>query len=51
MKAQIGATDAELGFALLFAAAGTVPGMLVAGRLWRRFGWWLLPSDGYRFAA
>ncbi len=43
IKEQIGATDAELGFAFLFAAAGTVPGTLVAGRLWRRYGWWLLP--------
>lgn len=43
IKRQIGATDAELGLALLFAAAGTVPGTLIAGRLWRRTGWWLLP--------
>jgi MFS family permease len=43
IKRQIGATDAELGLALLFAAAGTVPGTLIAGRLWRRMGWWLLP--------
>jgi MFS family permease len=43
IKRQVGATDAELGLALLFAAAGTVPGTLLAGRLWRRFGWWLLP--------
>lgn len=43
IKRQVGATDAELGLALLFAAAGTVPGTLIAGRLWRRFGWWLLP--------
>lgn len=45
IKRQVGATDAELGFALLFAAAGTVPGTLIAGRLWRRFGWWLLPAS------
>jgi len=45
IKRQVGATDAELGFALLFAAAGTVPGTLIAGRLWRKFGWWLLPAS------
>jgi MFS family permease len=43
IKRQIGATDAELGLALLAAAAGTIPGTLIAGRLWRRYGWWLLP--------
>ena len=46
IKRQVGASDAELGFALLFAAAGTVPGTLIAGRLWRRLGWWLLPATG-----
>ena len=45
IKRQVGASDAELGFALLFAAAGTVPGTLIAGRLWRRLGWWLLPAS------
>ncbi|MEO6350538.1 MAG: MFS transporter [Candidatus Limnocylindrales bacterium] len=43
IKRQIGASDAELGFALLAAAAGTIPGTLICGRLWRRYGWWLLP--------
>jgi MFS family permease len=51
IKAQVGATDAELGIAFLFAGVGAIPAMLVAGRLWRRFGWWLLPVFGLIFAA
>ena len=51
LKAQVGATDAELGLALLFAGMGAIPAMLVAGRLWRRLGWWMLPICGVIFAA
>ncbi|HUR16031.1 MAG TPA: hypothetical protein VMZ33_01985, partial [Candidatus Limnocylindrales bacterium] len=51
MKAQVDATDGELGVALLFMGVGAIPAMLVTGRLWRRFGWWLLPVGGLLFAA
>lgn len=51
IKAQVGATDGEFGFALLFAGVGGIPAMLIAGRLWRRFGWSLLPVFGLIFAA
>ena len=50
LKAQVGATDAELGLALLFAGIGAIPAMLVAGRLWRHLGWWMLPICGLIFA-
>lgn len=36
-----GATDTELGVALLFVGAGALPAMLVVGRLLDRFGLWL----------
>ena len=51
LKAQVGASDGELGAALLFAGVGAIPAMLIAGRAWRRFGWWLLPVGGMLFAA
>ena len=51
LKAQVGATDGELGVALLFAGMGAIPAMLIAGRLWRRLGWWLLPICGLIFSA
>ena len=51
MKAQVGATDGELGIILLFAGVGAIPAMLLTGRLWRRFGWWMLPAGGLLFAA
>ncbi len=50
MKAQVGASDGELGVALLFAGVGAIPAMLLTGRLWRRFGWWMLPIGGVFFA-
>jgi MFS family permease len=50
LKAQVGATDAELGLALLFAGIGAIPAMLIAGRLWPRLGWWMLPICGLIFA-
>lgn len=50
MKLQVGASDGELGIALLFAGAGAIPVMLVTGRIWRRAGWWLLPVAGLLFA-
>ncbi len=51
MRAQSGASDGELGVALLFAGVGAIPAMLFTGRLWRRLGWWLLPVGGLLFAA
>ena len=51
MKAQAGATDGELGIILLSAGVGAIPAMLLTGRLWRRFGWWMLPVGGLLFAA
>lgn len=50
MKLQVGASDGELGLALLFAGVGSIPVMLVTGRIWRRAGWWLLPVAGLFFA-
>jgi len=50
MKIQVGASDGELGIALLFAGVGAIPMMLVTGRIWRRAGWWLLPAAGLLFA-
>lgn len=50
MKTQVGATDGELGLALLFAGVGAIPMMLITGRIWRRAGWWLLPAAGLFFA-
>ncbi len=51
IKNHVGATDGELGIALLFVAVGSIPAMLIAGRLWRRRGWWLLPVGALLFAA
>ena len=50
IKQQVGASDAEFGLALLGAGAGALPAMLLTGRLWRRFGWWLLPASALFFA-
>src|SRR5205085_5893766 len=50
LKAQAGATDGELGLALMGIGAGALPGMILAGRLWRRAGWWLLPATAFLFA-
>lgn len=50
MKLQVGASDGELGIALLFAGVGAIPMMLLTGRIWRRAGWALLPAAGLFFA-
>jgi len=50
MKLQVGASDGELGIALLFAGVGAIPMMLLTGRIWRRAGWTLLPAAGLFFA-
>lgn len=50
VKDQVGASDAELGLAMLGAGAGALPAMLVTGRLWRRFDWWLLPATAAVYA-
>src|SRR4030095_9550254 len=50
IKAQIGATDGELGLAMVGAGLGSLPAMILTGRLWRRFGWWLLPGTALAFA-
>jgi MFS family permease len=51
IKVQIGATDGELGLAMVGAGLGSLPAMILTGRLWRRFGWWLLPGTALAFAA
>lgn len=43
LKARSGASDGELGAAMLVAGAGAIGAMLVVGRLWQRFGWGLVP--------
>jgi predicted MFS family arabinose efflux permease len=50
LKRQVGATDGELGVALLFAGIGAIPAMLATGRIWRSKGWLLLPVAGFLFA-
>jgi len=50
IKSQVAAADAEFGLALLAAGAGALPAMLLTGRLWRRFGWWLLPASALGFS-
>jgi MFS family permease len=50
LKAQVGASDGELGAALLCAGIGALPAMLLAGRIWPRLGWWMLPVCGLVFA-
>lgn len=51
IKQQVGASDAELGLAMLGAGAAALPAMLLAGRLWRRLGWWLMPVTALAYAA
>jgi len=50
IKAQVGASDGELGLAMVAAGLGSLPAMIVTGRLWRRLGWWLLPVTATAFA-
>jgi MFS family permease len=50
IKRQAGASDGDLGVAMLIGAVGAILAMLVVGRLWRRFGWALLPVTGLLFA-
>jgi MFS family permease len=50
LKAQVGASDGELGLAMVGAGLGSLPAMILTGRLWRRFGWWLLPTTALAFA-
>jgi len=51
IKAQVGATDGEMGLALVGAGLGSLPAMLLTGRLWRRFRWRILPVAGLFFGA
>jgi MFS family permease len=50
IKAQIGASDGELGAAMIAAGLGSLPGMALSGRLWQRAGWWVLPAATAFFA-
>ena len=36
IKAQVGASDAEMGLALVVAGFGSLPAMILTGRIWRR---------------
>lgn len=51
IRLQVGASDGELGLAMVGAGIGSLPAMVVIGRLWRRARWWLLPATGFAFAA
>jgi len=50
IKAQVGASDGELGLAMVAAGLGSLPAMIITGRLWRQLGWWLLPVTATAFA-
>jgi MFS family permease len=50
IREQVGASDGELGLAMLGAGAGALPAMLLTGRLWRRFDWRLLPVTAALYA-
>jgi MFS family permease len=50
LKIQAGASDGELGFAMLVSGCGAIIAMLGVGRLWQRFGWYLIPVTGLFFA-
>lgn len=50
IRAQVGASDAELGLALVGAGIGALPAMVITGRLWARMGWSLLPLTAFGFA-
>jgi hypothetical protein len=51
IRVQVAASDAELGLALVGAGAGALPAMLLTGRLWTQFGWWLIPLTALTFGA
>ena len=50
IKVRVGASDGELGLAMLGAGLGSLPAMVLTGRLWRRAGWWLVPVTAVAFA-
>jgi MFS family permease len=50
IKTQVGASDGELGLAMVAAGVGSLPAMIMTGRLWRRLGWWLMPVTAIAFA-
>ena len=50
LKLQTNSSDGELGAAMLVSGVGAILAMLVVGRLWHRFGWYLLPVTGLWFA-
>ncbi len=50
IKRHAGASDGELGLAMLVSGVGAIVAMLTLGRLWRRAGWYLLPITGLFFA-
>ena len=49
LKAQTGASDGELGLAMLVSGAAAIGAMLIVGRLWARLGWGLLPVTAVLF--
>jgi len=51
IKRQAGASDGELGAAMLVSGVGAILAMLTVGRIWRHAGWYLLPITGLLFAA
>jgi MFS family permease len=51
IKRQAGASDGELGLAMLVSGVGAILAMLTVGRVWRRAGWYLLPVTALFFAA
>lgn len=50
IKVQVGASDGELGAAMIATGLGALPGMALSGRLWRHAGWWVLPAATAFFA-
>lgn len=50
IKDQVGASDGELGAAMIATGLGALPGMALSGRLWRHVGWRVLPAATAFFA-
>ena len=50
LRLQAGASDGELGLAMVGVGLGSIPAMILAGRLWRRARWWLVPITAFAFA-